>query len=117
MLICGFYNQNAVLILQVMIFRILEYMPQENVICLESIAFEKLVDRLVGYIKEKHLITHDIWVTGDEAMKLLNITSKTTLQTLRDTGKIRFTHPMHKVLLYDRQSILDYLETHARNTF
>jgi hypothetical protein len=92
-------------------------MPDESVICIESVAFEKLVDRLIGYIKEKHSIEQDAWITGDEAMRLLNITSKTTLQGLRDTGKIRFTHPMHKVLLYDRQSILDYLESHARNTF
>lgn len=92
-------------------------MEHDNVICLESPAFRKLVDTLVGYVKEKHLIKEDTWIASDEAMRMLNISSKTTLQTLRDTGKIRFTHPMHKVLLYDRQSILDYLESHAKETF
>lgn len=92
-------------------------MKNQDVICLESDAFQKLVDTLVGYVKEKHLIKEDAWITGDEAMRLLNISSKTTLQTLRDTGKIRFSQPMHKILLYDRQSILDYLEAHARKTF
>lgn len=92
-------------------------MENQTVICLESPAFRKLVDTLVGYVKEKHLIKEDAWITSDEAMRLLNISSKTTLQTLRDTGKIRYTHPMHKVLLYDRQSILNYLESHAKETF
>ena len=55
-------------------------MPSENVICLESGAFEKLVNRLVEYLKEKHAIQHPKWITGDDAMKLLNISSKTTLQ-------------------------------------
>ncbi len=92
-------------------------MENQNVICLESDAFRKLVDTLVGYVKEKHLIKEDAWITGDEAMRILNVSSKTTLQALRDTGKIRFSQPMHKILLYDRQSILDYLEAHARKTF
>lgn len=92
-------------------------MENNSVICLESDAFRRLVDTLVGYVKEKHLIKEDAWITGDEAMRLLNISSKTTLQTLRDTGKIRFSQPMHKILLYDRQSILDYLEAHARKSF
>lgn len=92
-------------------------MAQENVTCLPNADFERLVDRLVGYIKEKHSIQHDTWVTCEEAMRLLNISSKTTLQQIRDNGKIRFTHPTHKILLYDRQSILDYLEAHAKETF
>ena len=92
-------------------------MPQENIICIEGTAFEKLVDRLVGYIKEKHGIDQPKWITGEDAMKMLNISSKTTLQQLKDTGKVRFSQPMHKVVLYDRDSILAYIESHARETF
>lgn len=92
-------------------------MKPENVICLESDAFRKLIDSLVVYIKKEHHITHDKWISGDEAMNLLNISSKTTLQQLRDTGKIRFSHPMHKVILYDRDSIIEYIESHAKETF
>ena len=55
-------------------------MPSENVICLEGGALEKLLDRLVEYVKEKHAIQHLKWIPGDYAMKLLNISSKTTLQ-------------------------------------
>ncbi len=57
------------------------------------------------------------WIDGDEAMRLLNITSKTTLQRLRDEGKIRFSQPQKRIILYDRNSIDDYLELHAREPF
>lgn len=55
----------------------------------------------------------DKWIGDDEAMHLLRIKSKTTLQRLRDEGSIRFSQPMHKVILYDRESILDYIEEHS----
>ena len=50
-------------------------------------------------------------------MKRLNITSKTTLQKFRDEGKIRFSQPEKKIILYDTDSINDYLDKHAKNTF
>lgn len=43
-------------------------------------------------------------------MKLLNIRSRTTLQKLRDHGKIRFSQPQRRIILYDHNLICDYLE-------
>lgn len=91
-------------------------MAQETVICLESVAFERLVDRMVSYIKDKYEVK-DKWITGDETMKMLNVTSPTTLLSLRNNGKIRFSQPMHKVILYDRDSILEYIESNAKDKF
>lgn len=59
----------------------------------------------------------DKWVSGDEAMHLLRISSKTTLQKLRDGGHIRYTQPEKKIILYDTESIMDYLDKHAKDTF
>jgi len=42
---------------------------------------------------------------------------KTTLQKLRDEGKIRFSQPEKKIILYDSLSIDSYLEKHVRETF
>ena len=50
-------------------------------------------------------------------MKKLRITSKTTLQKLPDTGKIRFSQPEKKIILYDSDSINEYLYKHAHQTF
>lgn len=88
-----------------------------NVICLEDSAFYTLIDRVVERIKEKHNIKEDKWISGEEAMKKLRITSKTTLQKLRDEGKIRFSQPEKKIILYDTDSINEYLESNSKDTF
>src|SRR5580704_10515972 len=89
-----------------------------QVIILESEAFQRLLDETVSYIKKQHgLPGESKWVGADEAKHLLGISSNTTLQQLRNQGKIRFSQPMHKVVLYDRTSLESYIESHARNTF
>lgn len=85
-----------------------------KVICLEDDAFYSLVEQVVERIKHQNNITHDKWVTSEKAMEALNIKSKTTLQKLRDNGEIRFTQPQKKIILYDYDSILDYLEKHVK---
>ncbi len=88
-----------------------------QVICLEEDAFYSLVDTVVARIKDKNDIKSDRWISDEEAMKKLRITSKTTLQKLRDEGKIRFSQPAKKIILYDSLSIDSYLEKHVRETF
>lgn len=88
-----------------------------QVICLEEPAFYALVEQVVNRLTEKANQPLDKWIDDDEAMRLLNVKSKTTLQKLRDEGKIRFSQPQKKIILYDRQSIEQYLEINARNTF
>ncbi len=90
---------------------------QLNIVCLETEAFYALVEEVVERVKEKQGIEHRKWINDEAAMDLLNITSKSTLQKLRDMGAIRFTQPMKRVILYDRDSILQYLERHAKDTF
>ena len=85
-------------------------------ICIDTKAFYELIDAVTGYIKETHQVK-DKWLGTDEAMKLLGIKSKSSLQDLRDEGKIRFTQPQKKIILYDRESIDAYLEKHAKETF
>jgi len=88
-----------------------------NVICLQDEAFFTLVEEVVERIKEKRNVLADRWVLPDEAMRVLGIKSKTTLQKLRDEGRIRFTQPQKKIILYDRVSLLTYLEEHAKDEF
>lgn len=88
-----------------------------EVICLQDDAFYALVDEVVNRIKCDNNIKEDKWINGEDAMRLLNIKSKTSLQNLRDEGKIRFSQPQKKVILYDRDSINDYLEDYAHETF
>lgn len=88
-----------------------------QVICFEDIAFYELVEQVVQRVRDKLGAVQDKWISAEEAMYKLRITSKTTLQKLRDEGKIRFSQPMPKVILYDSASLDEYLENHAKNTF
>jgi hypothetical protein len=88
-----------------------------EVICLQDEAFYKLIEEVVDRIKEKQNKTQDKWVSPERAMELLNIKSKTTLQKLRDTGEITFTQPQKKIILYDYDSLMNYLDNYKKSTF
>lgn len=88
-----------------------------DIICLESEAFYALVEEVVGRLKDKHSIQQEKWIDDEATMRLLHISSKTTLQKYRDDGSIRFTQPSKKLILYDRDSILEFLNTKAKDTF
>jgi len=88
-----------------------------EVICLEDSAFYILVEQVVDRLKAVHDVKKEKWISDAEAMEILNIKSKTTLQKFRDEGKIRFSQPEKKIILYDRDSINAYLEKNAKETF
>lgn len=86
-----------------------------EVICLQDEAFYQLIEEVVERLKEKQGITHDKWISPERAMEVLNVKSKTTLQKLRDEGEITFTQPQRKIILYDYDSILEYLSKHSKS--
>nr|WP_245402722.1 helix-turn-helix domain-containing protein [Pontibacter sp. E15-1] len=72
-----------------------------------------MIDKVVERIKEQNNIKEDKWISGQEAMQKLRVSSKTTLQKLIDEGKIRFSQPEKKIILYVSDSIQAYLEQNA----
>ncbi len=88
-----------------------------EVICLQDEAFFTMIERVVERLKDKQSLKNDQWLSGEEAMNLLKITSKTTLQKLRDDGKIRFSQTEKNMILYDAASINEYLNKNAKDTF
>jgi hypothetical protein len=95
----------------------MENSPDHKVICLETPAFYQLVEEVVERLSNKQEPVPDKWINQEQAMQLLGITSRTTLQKYRDEGSIRFTQPSRRVILYDRDSILTFLEQHAKDIF
>lgn len=90
-------------------------MSTMQVICLQSEALYQLVDKVVEHVKGSHNVKEDKWITPEEAMRMLNISSDTTLQKLRDNLEIEFSQPSRKIILYDRESIDAYLERHRKS--
>ena len=69
-----------------------------EVICLEDAAFYALVEEVVNRLKADAGQKEEKWVSTEDAMGLLGITSKTTLQKYRNEGRIRFTQPQKKII-------------------
>ncbi len=51
-----------------------------EVICLHDSAFYALIEQVVERLKKEQGQKEDKWISGEEAMRLINIKSKTTLQ-------------------------------------
>jgi hypothetical protein len=75
-----------------------------NIICLEEKAFYELIDKVVDHVKRNNP-KEEKWISAEQTMKKLGITSRTTLQKFRDEGRIRFSQPERKIIRYDFNSI------------
>ncbi|MDW3191255.1 MAG: helix-turn-helix domain-containing protein [Cytophagales bacterium] len=88
-----------------------------KVILIEEEAFYELIERVVSRIEDKHKKQSQKWLTPKQAMQALGVKSTTTLQRYRDEGKIRYTQPSKKVILYDPKSIEEFLVSNVKNTY
>jgi len=84
---------------------------------MESEAFYKLIEEILRHFKTDKPESSDKWISGAEAMRMLRIKSKSTLQKMRDEGHIRYTQPEKKLILYDIESIKSYLEDFVYEPF
>ena len=89
---------------------------QAHYYCLEDPAFHALIDEVTNRVIAANK-KPDKWISGEEAMKMLRISSKTSMQKLRDEGKVKFSSPLAKGFLYDSDSILELIEKSAHKTF
>ena len=82
-----------------------------KIICLESQAFKALVSEVAQQLKGEFFDHLNPWVDEKEAMQLLRIHSKTTFKKYREEGNIAYSVFSGKKFLYERQSILDFIES------
>lgn len=87
-----------------------------EVICLESEALKELIKELARNVKVEQKIDEPKWISPARAMELLNI-KKTTLQTLRTSSLIIFTKPSPKIILYEYNSVIKYLDDSVKKAF
>jgi hypothetical protein len=81
-----------------------------EVICIESQALKELIDQTVKRLGQKYNTPLDKWIDGEEAMRMLRIKSPTTLQKLRDEFEIEYSKINSKTIIYDRNSIDNFIE-------
>ncbi|MBE9602642.1 helix-turn-helix domain-containing protein [Pedobacter sp. MC2016-24] len=91
--------------------------PDIKWICFEDEAYYCMIEDIVTRLdKQKNIPKEEKWINQDDALELLDI-SKSTLQRLRDNGKISFSKTSSKKIMYDKKSLLDYLDKNTRKTF
>ena len=89
-----------------------DFSTQVPIICLESETFKALVKELAIEIREDEV---DPWIDEKETMRLLRISSKTTFQKYRDSGKIDFRRITKKHIVYRRKSVLNFIENSPKD--
>ena len=93
-----------------------------ELITFESEAYNKLRENLISEVRSSVKTTvldflHQKenlqqWISSDEAMKLLNIKSKTTLANLRKDDSITYSQ-YGGTIAYWKESIMNYIKAHS----
>lgn len=91
---------------------------ENNLIMISENNLLELVEKVIAQMEKLQGKEHkEVWVDTNAAKRLLGLKSDTSLFNLRTQGKIEFSQPSRKVILYKRDSILAYLEKHSHKTF
>lgn len=93
-------------------------MKTENLIMISEENFFQLIEKVISHFESQEGKEYEeIWIDTETAKKMLGIKSDTTLFKLRSEGKIEYSQPSRKIILYKRESILQYLESSSYKTF
>ena len=91
---------------------------QDNFIIIKESNLLDLAGKLITHFEKLQGKEHkEVWIDTVDAKRLLGLKSDTSIFNLRTQGKIEFSQPSRKVILYKRDSILAYLEKHSHKTF
>jgi uncharacterized NAD(P)/FAD-binding protein YdhS len=88
-----------------------------DVIVINSDAYKMLVAEIRKTVRETvHEVAHpkSDWIGEKEAMDLLGVKSKTTLQNLRDSQEFKFSKH-GRIIRYSNKSILEFLERNSKH--
>ena len=76
-----------------------------------------LVDEIRKAVRETvHEVAHpkSDWIAEKEALSLLGVKSKTTLQNLRDSQEFKFSKH-GRIIRYSNKSILEFLDRNSKH--
>lgn len=86
-------------------------------ILLDPLQLEMLADILYTRIEKRLSAYQDKWLDLSQVKALLRVSSSSTIQDLRDSGQLRFSKINSRTILYDRDSVLEYIERHIKEKF
>ncbi len=87
-------------------------MKNNELIIIENQAYFALLGETFEYIERKLTPPEPVWVTPEKAMEMINC-GTSTLQKLRNEGRIVYSQISSKIILYKYESLLEFLESHV----
>jgi hypothetical protein len=87
-----------------------------EVICLNEDAYFELLKKSYEYIKSLNNITEEKWVLPEKAMEMLGVKTIKLQEFTGDRNEIEVSQSSKKVILYNIDSIREYLDKHARKS-
>jgi len=76
-----------------------------------------LAQRLAELLREKIDIPKEEWISEQEVMTITGIKSKGAIMKLRQQGKVRYVQPFKRIIMYDKNSVFEFLSKHVKETF
>ncbi len=89
----------------------------EEIIRIETTAYRSLLEKTLALMKDLSRQQDDKYVTPDRAKEILGCTSDNYLRSLRDSGAIEFSSASKKIIMYNKASLVAYLDKHSKKTF
>lgn len=95
---------------------ILDDTTKSSLILMDEEAFYQAIQKLFQQFKAEQK-EGDIYLSESETMKMLKITSKTTLWNYRNSGKLPYYQINKRVILYLKSEVEEFIKQHKVNTF
>ncbi|MCW3127766.1 MAG: hypothetical protein JWO03_3424 [Bacteroidetes bacterium] len=89
-------------------------MESKQILYLDQLQMEVLADMIINHIEKRIALRREEWIDIQEVMQLLKVSSKSTIQTLRDTGQLTISRINSKTILYSRLSVEDYIKKNIK---
>ena len=87
-------------------------MKKGEFIIIENQAYFALLSETIQFIESKMTPPEPVWVSPEKALEMLNC-GTSTLQKLRNEGRIVYSQISSKIILYKYESLLEFLENHV----
>lgn len=86
-------------------------------VMMDTTAFDEIISQVINTVKAKMKTKPVDWIGEGEAMKLLGVSSKSTMFRFRTNNKIVYSKVTQKNLMYSKASVLRYLESKSNTQY
>lgn len=94
----------------------LEELNKHRLFVFSKEELREAIEISIKELMEKQTV-EKVWITPKAAMNMMNIKSRTTLNILINNSKLIVTQPLKKIVLINRESVLNFLRSKTLKSF